>query len=136
MKKLIIFGSNGMVGTSFPRYHENIEMFRYHRKELDITNTTALENVIKTIKPDYVLNLAGYTNVPLAEKEREKCFSVNTYAAYEISKLCDKYDVHYIAVSTCGIFFNDLDSFDEDCTQKNTKGIYNLSKYEKNVKLK
>jgi dTDP-4-dehydrorhamnose reductase len=110
-KKLLIFGSGGMVGSSFPMYYEGIDIIRYSHKDLDILDINKVEEVIKQVCPDYILNLAAYTNVEKAEQEISECYLINTYAATKIAELCNKYKIHYVAISTCGIFFNNLYKF-------------------------
>lgn len=129
MIKVVILGTNGMVGTSFKeKAYQYITLYKYIKNECDIKNLDQVEKIIKQIKPDYLINLAAYTNVVKAEEEIEKCFDTNTQAANNLADLCEDNNIHYIVFSTCGIFFNELDSFNEQVKPKNTKGIYNLSK--------
>lgn len=47
------------------------------RTELDATDETAVENAVRAVAPDVIINCAAYTNVDGAESERERAFALN-----------------------------------------------------------
>jgi dTDP-4-dehydrorhamnose reductase len=47
------------------------------RSELDITEKNQVDSFLAKVKPKWVINTAAYTQVDLAEKEREKALAIN-----------------------------------------------------------
>ena len=61
-KKIFVAGHNGMVGSSILRYLKKSSIKKIivqNRNKLDLTNKTKVNNFLKKIKPDIVINCAG-----------------------------------------------------------------------------
>ena len=70
-KKVLVTGSNGQLGCAFKRLENPYNSYIFFdRNSLDITNKEQTVNILKAIKPDYVVNCAAYTNVDKAETDR------------------------------------------------------------------
>ena len=110
MKKILITGSNGMLGQKIvygllgdplcilpdeirKKIKEEVQIIatakgenRLLRKEgyiyepLDITNRSEVENIFTKYKPDVVINTAAMTNVDACETKREECKAANVDA--------------------------------------------------------
>jgi dTDP-4-dehydrorhamnose reductase len=57
----------------------------FTRAELDITDTTALDETFAEVNPDVVLNCAAFHNVDVCERERERSWEVNVEAVRELA---------------------------------------------------
>lgn len=67
--KILVTGGSGRLGTELKKYLPT-QYYPTHKK-LDITKP------IKKGKYRLIINCAGYTDVAKAEKENEKCYTVN-----------------------------------------------------------
>ena len=106
-KKIIVTGSNGQLGWELqqlaPKFSNYIFLF-YNSTQLDITNTTQVEMLLRDEMPDYFINCAAYTAVDKAEKEKEINYAVNATAVGNIALLCKQHNVAFITISTDYVF--------------------------------
>lgn len=120
MKKVLITGSNGLLGqklsdlyltlpdTRFlatgtgPNRHPAGDKVPY--KMLDIRNANAVMSLFKEFRPDCVIHTAAMTNVDQCESEKEACWDLNVHAVAAIVDACNEVDAHLIHLSTDFIF--------------------------------
>ena len=120
MKKILITGSNGLLGQKIVQQwkeEQNFELIATARGENRITEITGFqyvsmditkeENVLEVIseyKPDYVINTAAMTNVDQCEEEQELCLQLNVVAVKNLIKACEKAGSFLLHLSTDFIF--------------------------------
>ena len=127
MKKILITGSNGLLGQKLVyklRNHASITCIAtakgtnrlvktdgYVYEELDITNAQHVNDVFTKHKPDVVINTAAMTNVDACETEKEACWLLNVTAVENQVKSLEKlktedstYKPQFIHLSTDFIF--------------------------------
>lgn len=104
MKKIIITGATGMLGTAITSALQGHDLYTYSSKELDITCSFKLDQIVKNIKPDYIINCAAYTAVDLAETEEEKAFKINALAVQKMAQVAHQYQATLIHFSTDYVF--------------------------------
>lgn len=105
--KIIVLGANGQLGNCLQLAAKNYPQFSFRflgSKECNITSPTDLERVINLEKPNFCINAAAYTQVDLAEDEKENAFEVNAIAVEQLAKLCNQHQVELIHVSTDYVF--------------------------------
>ena len=60
MKKIVVFGGNGGLGTKLlPLLREKYEVFSPKSSEIDITNLAEISSFLKEIQADIILNMSG-----------------------------------------------------------------------------
>ena len=104
MKKIIITGATGMLGTAITSALQGHDLYGYSSKELDITCSFKLDQIVKSIKPDYIINCAAYTAVDLAETDQEKAFKINALAVQKMAQVANQYQATLIHFSTDYVF--------------------------------
>jgi len=120
MKKILITGSNGLLGQKIVRQwkeEQNFELIATARGENRITEITGFqyesmditkeENVLEVIskyQPDYVINTAAMTNVDQCEEDQELCLELNVNAVQYLIKACEKTGSFLLHLSTDFIF--------------------------------
>ncbi len=94
-KKCLITGCDGFIGRfltdlllkeevnvygAVEKYTENNEYLRktIHIFEYDLLNKERAVEVMKEVRPDYVIHLAAWADIPSSWKEPEKAIAVNT----------------------------------------------------------
>lgn len=98
---------------------------------LDITNTEAVENIIREHQIDCIVNCAAYTNVDKAESDVDLCRKLNATAPSILAKAMKKAGGLLVQVSTDYVFGGD--PYNTPCRedQKGTPtGVYGLTKLE------
>ncbi len=117
-KRILIIGSNGMLGQRLTEYFLNalnVELFCVSEedesffsqaayKKLDITQKNKVREVILGFFPDFVINTAAFTNVDRAETEKEIAWKVNVTGAENLALYSWTIDAHLIHLSTDYIF--------------------------------
>jgi dTDP-4-dehydrorhamnose reductase len=143
MKKVLITGSNGLLGQKliyqligYPEYQvfassrgENRTLLkkRYEYIPLDITDKEEIDETFHEIQPDIVINTAAMTNVDACEDEKEECWKLNVDAVQYLATACEKHNTHLIHVSTDFIFDGENGPYDQEA-KANPISYYGESK--------
>ena len=104
-KKVLVTGSNGQLGCALKRLKNPYNSYIFFdRNSLDITNKEPTVNILKAIKPDYVVNCAAYTNVDKAETDREMSHFINVDGVDNIANAAWLAGSKLIHISTDYVF--------------------------------
>lgn len=117
-QRILIIGSNGMLGQRVVELfskRENCELHlasaeeksffaEYDYTKIDITVKKEVKNLIEKFYPDFIINLAAYTNVDKCETEKELSWSVNVNAVEYMAKYAVVTDSHLIHISSDYVF--------------------------------
>ena len=122
MKKVLVIGASGLVGSRFVELAKSkFEITPVDQTILDITNKSAVEKYFKENKFDVVINFAAFTDVGGAEKETENqggmAWKLNVLAPKYIAEVLDKLGIFLVHISTDFVFEgleNSKGPFDED----------------------
>lgn len=107
MKKILITGSNGQLGSEIKNAAKGNDAFHYiftDVAELDICDKASLDNFVKINKVDIIVNCAAYTAVDKAEDDQELCYKINRDAVRNIAEVVAKNQIKVIHVSTDYVF--------------------------------
>ncbi len=107
MQKVIaLIGSTGMLGidVNVALKDENAAIHNFNSVNLDITELNNVMNALVKLKPDYIINCAAYTNVDLAETEKEKADKVNHIGALNLAIASKEINARLIHISTDYVF--------------------------------
>lgn len=110
--KVIVTGSKGQLGTDVisELLKNNMDFIEADLPELDITDTDAVESFIEKSHADAVIHCAAFTNVDLAETERETCKRINSEGTLNIARACAKRGIKLLYLSTDYVFGGDGDT--------------------------
>jgi dTDP-4-dehydrorhamnose reductase len=130
LKKIIITGSNGLLGQSLiallSREKENYKIFGFSKgvnrsgrtdfdySDVDITNEKEVKEKLFKISPDFIINTAAMTNVDACENDREACYDLNVNAVQYLTAICSEIKAHLIHLSTDFIFDGEKGNYSED----------------------
>ncbi|MBW6410260.1 dTDP-4-dehydrorhamnose reductase [Clostridium weizhouense] len=135
---ILVTGVNGQLGYDVVKELKirNIECLGIDIKDLDITDTNAVNEYILNLKPKCVIHCAAYTAVDRAEDEEEVCNKVNVYGTENIAKACKKIDAKMVYISTDYVF----DGLGEEPFEVegniNPLSVYGKTKYQGELKVK
>lgn len=143
MKKILITGSNGLLGQKLVELllskeieiiatarGENRLPFKegYTFKSLDITDKQQVIDTIAELKPDAVINTAAMTNVDQCEFEKDACWKQNVNAVEYLVEACEQNNAFLLHVSTDFIFDGTSGPYKEE-DEANPISFYGWSKY-------
>jgi len=143
VQKILITGSNGLLGQKLVNLFSNIDNYevfalsrgnnrnettnKYAYYSIDITNSKKLVELINSLKPHFIVNCAAMTNVDECQKEKEKCDLINVEAVKTLVNCARENNTHLIQISTDFIFDGDNGPYKED-DEPNPINYYGLSK--------
>ncbi len=129
--KVLITGSQGQLGRALIKLKpSNTEIYAMDRNNFDFLDITSCLKTIHSINPDWIINCAAFTNVDMAESQKETVMQVNYKApkafALEIKKLGGK----FLQISTDYVFNGQkkLKTPYSTTEKRSPLGIYGLSK--------
>ena len=121
----LILGANGMLGRDLAAVFPGARLCGH--KDLDITDEAAAKAYILDVKPDLVINAAGYTNVDGCEDDPETAFAVNGDAPGYIAAACRAVGARLIHYSTDYVFDGSKTEYVES-DEPNPINVYGVSK--------
>ncbi|CAG5078126.1 dTDP-4-dehydrorhamnose reductase [Parvicella tangerina] len=142
MKKVLITGSNGLLGQKLVKLLANKEDVRllatssgdnrvtsksFDYQRLDITDNKAVQDTLNEFKPDVVINTAAMTNVDACENDRDTCWKVNVDAVGYLLDACETVGAKLIHLSTDFVFDGEEGPYKEE-DQPNPLSFYGESK--------
>jgi dTDP-4-dehydrorhamnose reductase len=145
MKKILITGSNGLLGQKLiDLYLKNNDVKliatarginRYPIDEgyeyaiMDITSFEQVQEVIKKYKPHCIINTAAMTNVDQCEEDMVGAENLNINAVSHLIDAANQVDAHFIQLSTDFIFDGKAGPYKED-DEPNPLSFYGKTKLE------
>lgn len=144
MKKILITGSNGLLGQKLVELISKDKNYRaiatargenrlpasvsgYDYESIDVTNREETLAKIKEIKPDYIIHTAAMTNVDQCETERDACWELNVRATETLVEASRANDIFLLHLSTDFIFDGEKGPYDEEAEAKPIS-FYGVSK--------
>ncbi len=128
--KILLFGGSGQLGTAVRSHGRDLqfEVVSPVTKEVDIREAQSVAYLVTSIKPDIVINCAGYTAVDRAEEEPELAFAINAQGAANIAASCRAAGVRLIHISTDYVFDGALARQIREDDVPNPLNVYGRSK--------
>ncbi len=133
MKKILVTGSNGQLGSSLRLRFGNdpdIEAVYTDYDTLDITDREAVEKYIGENRFDIIVNCAAYTAVDKAETDAILAAALNTGAVGNLAEAAVKSGTKVIHISTDYVFSGQSFRPYEENDEPYPQGIYGRTKLE------
>lgn len=133
MKKILVTGCNGQLGSSLRREFDNdpdIEAVYTDYDSLDITDREAVEKYIGENHFDIIVNCAAYTAVDKAETDAILAAALNTGAVGNLAEAAVKSGAKVIHISTDYVFSGQSFRPYEENDEPYPQGIYGRTKLE------
>jgi dTDP-4-dehydrorhamnose reductase len=103
--QILLFGKNGQVGKALgPLLQPLGDVVSIGHDDLDVTDSNQLRAVLRTHKPEIVVNTSAYTNVDRAEIEKDIAWKVNAEAPGVMMDELNKWKGTLIHFSTDYVF--------------------------------
>ena len=110
--KILVVGAGGQVGSEvrfaleclIAKLPQRSRVVLCDRRDLDLTDLSAIPNYLDFVSPDIIVNASAYTAVDRAESQRDLAFLVNADAVKELALFCKKRKSILIHISTDYVF--------------------------------
>ena len=152
-KKILLFGASGLLGTNFINFlsekydfclvvnenkffHKNCTYLHLLKeKKGKKSNINTLEEQIKIVSPDIIINCAANTNLDNCEVNKAKSEYVNTLLPKKLSIICEKNNIQFTHISTDHLFKKNV-SFKDESFKVEPKNAYAKQKYNAEIFVK
>lgn len=105
MIRILLTGKTGQVGYELERSLQGLgEIIALDRGQMDLSNLTQVRDVIRSVKPNLIINPAAYTAVDKAESEPELAMRINGEAPGVMAEEAKKLGAAMIHYSTDYVF--------------------------------
>lgn len=102
--RILVTGRNGQLAAALAEARADLDILPVARPEFDLADPGAIENHIKHLRPDIVVNAAAYTAVDRAEAEPEAAMAANAFAPGMIAGAAAAAGLPIIHISTDFVF--------------------------------
>ena len=103
--KILLTGRTGQIGWELERRLAPLgEMVALDRTGLDLARPESVGPVVHSIRPDLIVNAAGYTAVDRAESETQACFAINAESVGELARQAAQLGALLVHYSTDYVF--------------------------------
>ena len=127
--RVMITGSNGQVGSLLKeKLRDKCELLAVGREELDITDESAVRNVVNKFRPQYIINAAAHTAVDRAENERDLAFAINCDGPAHLARAAKAVGAAILHISTDYVFDGEYEFSYTETMPVSPHGIYGKSK--------
>jgi len=136
--KVLVLGNTGMLGKDLISTLDtkSYDVVGIDRKTLDFRDLYRIPVVLRDISPDVVINSAAYTNVDLAEKEKEIATKINRDAPGEIAKVCGEMKIPLLHISTDYVFSGNTNRPYVETDEMSPVNFYGWTKLEGELAIK
>lgn len=130
--RILVTGVKGQLGYDIVKecLKRNIDTVGVDIDEMDITNSTQVQEVIKNANVDAVIHCAAWTAVDKAEDEVEICRKVNKEGPENIVKVCKELDIPMMYFSTDYVFNGLGETPWMEYGERAPLNVYGQTKYE------
>jgi len=144
--KIIILGSNGILGSTLFHYLNNkknlkvlsISRSKKSNKNINLSNFynfKKLENKIIKNKPNYLINCIGVTKYSNSYNNKKKTNIINTKMPIHLAKFCEQNKIYFLHISTDCVFTGKKGNYSENMN-KDSRDLYGYSKNKGEIKNK
>jgi dTDP-4-dehydrorhamnose reductase len=103
--RILVFGGWGQLGSDLlVAAGTNHEIVRPRHSDVDITNAAAVEAMIRSVRPDSIVNAAAYHRLDQTELHPDRAFAVNAVGARNVSRAGAASNTRCVYVSTDYVF--------------------------------
>lgn len=131
MKRLLITGAQGQLGRAINELYRNsteVVCINTDVDELDISNLSAVMQLVEKEKPYAIVNCAAYTAVDACEEQEELAFRINAIGPRNLAIAAESVGAKMMHISTDYVFAGDADTPYKEFDEPGPQGAYGRTK--------
>ena len=119
--EIIFTGGSGLLGSEFRKIMPGINY--PSSKDFDVTNYNQMEQYVQGHEFKMIVHAAAFISPPMIDKNPLKAIEVNIVGTSNVVKVCMKYNLRLLYISTDYVFKGDQGNY------KETDPVYPVNKY-------
>lgn len=128
--RVLILGANGQLGSDLVRLWRGpaLDVIPATRAHADVTDATAVAELVARARPDAVVNTTAFHNLPLCEEDPDTAFRVNVTGGRNVALAAARAGALVVQVSTDYVFDGEKETpyLEEDC--RRALNVYGAAK--------
>lgn len=127
--KILLTGKNGQVGFELQRALAPLgEVVAVDMEDCDLSNPESIRALVRSVKPQIIVNPAAYTAVDKAETDQATAYAVNAFAPGVIGEEAARLKALVVHYSTDYVFDGTKNGSYTECDKPNPQSAYGKSK--------
>jgi dTDP-4-dehydrorhamnose reductase len=133
--KVLISGSTGLLGKELVSEWSGDEVIGMGSRDLDIRDAGRVREVVRQVRPDWIVLAAAYTDVDGCESKPELAFAVNRDGPVNVASAAKEVGAKLLFLSSDYVFNGKKTSPYETQYPRDPQSVYGRSKAEAEVRL-
>ncbi len=133
--KVMILGASGLLGRALMREWSEDEVVGLSSRAVDIRDAAKVREVVETMRPEWIVLAAAYTDVDGCESHRDRAFAVNRDGAVHVAEAAKLVGAKLLFLSSDYVFDGKKTSPYEASDPRNPQSVYGRTKAEAEVRL-
>jgi len=126
--KILILGAQGMLGQDMAETFYNYQPILFDRENLNLTDFSRVKEKLNRIRPDLIINCAGYTDVEKAEDNKDAANLINGAVVGDLAQICRDLNIILVHISTEYVFDGEKKEGYDENDETNSQNAYGKSK--------
>lgn len=102
--RVMVTGAAGQLGVEIARVFADRDVTAHTSASLDITDTHAVREAVKAVRPNLIVNCAAFNDVDGAETRPTDAFAVNAFAVRTLARAAEDVRAQLVHYSTDFVF--------------------------------
>jgi dTDP-4-dehydrorhamnose reductase len=133
--RVMVLGASGLLGQALMRKWSGDEVVGLSSREVDIRDERKVREAVESIRPDWIILAAAYTNVDGCESNQDLAFAVNRDGAAHVAQAARGAGARLLFISSDYVFDGTKTSPYETDDRHNPLSVYGRSKAEAEIRL-
>lgn len=131
----MILGATGLLGKALMSEWRGDEVVGLSSRDVDIRDAAKVREILETVRPEWIVLAAAYTDVDGCESRQEFACAVNRDGAVNVAEAANRVSAKLLFLSSDYVFDGEKTSPYEAGDARNPQSVYGRSKAEAEIRL-
>lgn len=129
MKRVLLLGGSGQLGSEIRRRWSGVEFTAPPHGELDLLDSEAVGAALECSGAETLVSCAAFHNVERCEGDAQSAFAANALAVGRLAEICANRGARFVTVSTDYVFDGEADRAYTERDAPSPLNVYGISKF-------